>query len=107
MGAWHLEVHELDFILTDAAGQISSNTVPLDRPGAVLGVAFAGQNKIGNNDNGHAVGYVGIFTGTLTEIILGARITSIQGQLSKVLGTSGNVTISYRVLVFIRDARGS
>jgi len=58
-----------------------------------------------DNDNSEAVGSIELRTESGFEISFGEHINQVNLRINKVVGTAGNTTQTYNVMVFMRGTK--
>jgi len=101
-GEFHIESLEVVVTVMDAAGRYFSGAIPFGRAGRVMGFS-ATISGLPNNDNGEAIGGWEVRTAGGGNIAIGSAQSSISVRVNKQAGTSGNSSVTFRVIVFVRN----
>lgn len=100
-----IESHMIDFVIVDAAGTTLSAITNLDKPGTCLGYSMT-LTETDTNTNVRALGGVMLQNQAGAIIHAPVDITGIRIRSSKEVGSTGNVTVDYNVILFMRKSRG-
>ena len=99
---YHIEVHNVDVPLLDAAGLYESATVNLDKGGRAMTTMYTGRNRnTTENDNKGALGQVSIYAEPLAALDFGTPFTAFKVGVTKGVGTDGATTAVYYVTLYI------
>jgi len=94
-------------VTANAAGRYNSpSTALLERPGRYVGGMVA-PISIPNSDNGQALGGMDMLNQDSAALAYGDFITGVIPRVSKAAGTSGSVTFSLSVTLFLRSRLGA
>jgi len=96
-----IERLEVSVTLPDAAGSSQSSIIPLEKSGNFLGAAIAIGHAL-NDNNVQAIGATEIRQGAGGQILLNDFLPDIRLRVRKQVGTAGNTTVIYNVMLFMR-----
>jgi len=97
-----IESHLYSIVLTDAAGLVTGSDTNLDSPGTLLGITITPINTP-NNDNTQSVGtWDALFNAGADAFAIGLHIADFRLRVTKLIGTAGNTTLFFAVLLLMR-----
>jgi len=103
MGAWHIETHEVNITLTNAAGIFQTPVIAVDRPGSFIAGMIL-PSEFTTSDNINAIGNMTLAAANPSvQLAVGVTIVEFFVRIMKQLGTDGDVNLHFLVTMFIRD----